>query len=228
MINLDKTLFSFHNYPHMSRINEMKNREIIENKPYLTRVELSILLEKTGKNLNKKISRLIKDGYLVPLKNGLYTTKVYLLQAPKNLPEFISNILYYPSYLSLEYVLQTENLIPESVMVYTAVTDKITRFFKNGLGQFSYRKIKNPLFCGYQEVDFWQNYKIKIATPAKALFDFLYLKKFGQDLRTEILVDLRINFENLFKKDLEEFAVYAAMAKSPKMERVLKILKTRI
>lgn len=212
----------------MGRIDEMKNKEIIENKPYLTKVELSILLEKTGKNLDKKISQMIRNGYLVPLKKGLYTTKTYLLKAPKNLTEFISNVLYYPSYLSLEYVLQKENLIPESVMVYTAVTNKITRFFKNSLGQFSYRKIKNALFSGYQEVDFWQNYKIKIATPAKALFDFLYLKEFGQDLETEILVDLRLNFGVLLRKDLEEFASYVAMAKSPKMEKILKILKTKI
>lgn len=212
----------------MGRISEIKNKEIIENKPYLTKIELSILLEKTGKNLDKKISQLIRNEYLVPLKNGLYTTKICLLKAPKNFGEFVSNVLYYPSYLSLEYVLQKENLIPESVMVYSSVTNKITRFFKNSLGQFSYRKIKTPFFSGYQEVDFWQNYKIKIATPAKALFDFLYLKKFGQDLKTEILVDLRLNFEVLSKKDLEEFASYVSLAISPKMENILKILKTKI
>lgn len=223
----------------MSRISEIKNkladarflqanREIIENKPYLTKVELSILLEKRGKNLDKKISQLIRNSYLIPLKKGLYTTKICLLKMPRNFAEFISNILYYPSYLSLEYVLQKENLIPESIMVYTAVTNKITRFFKNSLGQFCYRKIKDSLFFGYQEIDFWQNYKIKIATRSKALFDFLYFKKFDQDPETEILVDLRLNFEVLLKKDLEEFASYVAIAKSPKMEKILTILKTKI
>jgi hypothetical protein len=33
----------------MGRKNEIKNKELIENKPYLTKKELALLLEKCGK-----------------------------------------------------------------------------------------------------------------------------------------------------------------------------------
>lgn len=183
---------------------------------------------KKGKNLDKKILQLTKNKYLISLKNGLYTTKTYIIKAPTNLGEYISNILYYPSYLSLEYVLQKEGILPESVMVYTAITNKITKRFNNALGQYIYRSIQKSLYIGYREVDFWQGYKTKIATKAKALFDLLYLKQFNKNSYEELIADMRFNFEVISNNDLDEFGMYVKIINYPKMKRILNILRSKI
>lgn len=212
----------------MGSISKTENIKLLENKPYLTKTELSFLLDKKGKNLDKKILQLTKNNYLVSLKNGFYVTKTYITRAPINIGEYISNILCYPSYLSLEYVLQKEGVLPELVMVYTAITNKITKRFDNALGQFSYRSIQKDLFTGYQEIEFWQGYKIKVATKAKALFDFLYLKSFKNAPFVEIINDLRLNYEVISNNDLDEFEKYVKIISSPKMIRILKILRSKI
>lgn len=225
---LDKSHILFHNYYQMGRYSEMKNREIIENKPYLSKKELSLLLEKKGKNLDKKISQLLRKDYLVPLKKGLYTTNIYILKTRENLSEYLANILYFPSYLSLEYVLQKEGLIPEAVYVYTSVTLKVPRAFENKLGRFSYRKIKDSLFSGYQQVPFRENYLIKIARKAKALFDYLYLKPLSNRVKQEPLSDLRINWDNFSKEDFGEFSSYVDIYSSNKMRKIRKVLKEEL
>ena len=125
----------FHNYYYMSSNSEIKNIDLIENKPYVTKTELALLLEKKERNLDKKILQLIRDEVLIPLKKGLYLSRIFYLKNNDNIEEYLSNIIFYPSYISLEYVLAKEGLIPESVFAYTCVTLKTTRQFNNKLGK---------------------------------------------------------------------------------------------
>ena len=212
----------------MSRDSEIKNQEMLESKPYITKNELSFLLNKAAKNLDKKITQLLKKEYLLTLKKGLYTTKAYYLLNKNRFPEFIANFLYYPSYLSLEYVLQQENLIPEAVFQYTSISLKSPRIFKNKIGVFNYRKIKESLFTGYNYRMFFQNYQIKIASKAKALFDYLYLKPFTASFSYELFSDLRINWNNFTKQDLFEFKNFALLSKSKKMLEIVKMMEEKI
>lgn len=209
----------------MSRNYEIKNQNLIETKPYLTKKELELLLEIQGKNLDKKISLLQRDGYLLPLKKGLYTTKIYTLENHiELLNEFFANIIYYPSYLSLEYVLAQENLIPESIYSYTSISLKTTRNFSNRLGNFNYRKIKTSLFTGFVQKDYAGKYKIKVASRAKALFDYLYLRSWRSYAND--LYGLRINWDNISQDDMNEFLSYVDLAKSKKMSSVYLLIKS--
>ena len=208
----------------MGRYSEIKNKELIEKKPYLTKKELSLLLEKKGKNLDKKITLLLRDEYLVPLKKGLYTTQIYRLKNKKKYEEFVANFLYYPSYLSLEYVLQKEGIIPEAVYVFTSITAKLTRIFKNKLGTFSYRKIKDGIFLGYSQEQFVENYKILTATKTKALFDYLYFYVFKTSFEQELTSDLRINWDRFTQGDFAEFSDYVKLSKSKKMQEIARII----
>jgi len=216
----------------MGRISETQNwavnQEILENKPYFSKQELSLLLEKRGKNLDKKISQLLRKNYLIPLKKGWYTTRIYFLLNKDKIGEYLANILYYPSYLSLEYVLQKEGLIPEAVYAYTSVTLKVPRSFQNQIGSFIYRKIKEPLFTGYYRTNFRENYQIKIATKAKALFDFLYFKSLNGRLAKTFVSDWRLNLEVLTRNDYQEFLSYVKTGQSPKMWAICQILKEKI
>ncbi len=207
----------------MSSNLEMKLQEILTDKPYLTKKELRILLDKKGKNLDKKILSLLKKKELVLLKKGLYVSKFYLLKKPDFYEEYLANILYYPSYLSLEYVLSQRGVIPEAVYVYTSVSTRKTRNFQNEIGEFSYRKIKKELFTGYELKEFTGELKIYIATKAKALFDYLYLKPFYSYRKS--FEDLRLNLGVLTEQDIKEFYNYVKLSKSKKMKETFRILK---
>ncbi|MBU0579151.1 hypothetical protein KJ628_04250 [Patescibacteria group bacterium] len=203
---------------------------IIDQKPYLTKRELALLWNKRGKNLDNKVQTLLGKGELISLKNGLYVTKTYLQRQLGNIAyvEFIANILYYPSYLSLEYVLQKENIIPEAIYDFTSITNKTTRRYQNKLGSFSYRSLKPELFIGYREIGFNGSHMIKIATKTKALFDWLYLKTFTISLSQELKFDLRINWELFDKNDVIEFGQYAAVSQVKKMNQIYKIISQEV
>ncbi len=207
-------------------MKDLTKTAILEQKPYLTKQELSLLWDKEGRNLDNKIQTLLDNNELISFKNGLYVSKDYFQRQVGNAAyaEFIANILYYPSYLSLEYVLQKENVIPEAVYSYTSITNKITRNYQNNLGDFSYRSIKPELFVGFQDINFNGNYRIKIATKTKALFDWLYLKTFVGSLKQELEHDLRINWELFSSSDFTEFAKYAKLSKVKKMIQIYEII----
>jgi len=214
----------------MSSIYKTNYINILKKKPYLTRLELSVLLEKRDRNLDKKILQLLKSGELVSLKKGLYITPSYLSLQRGKVEEYIANFLYYPSYLSLEYVLQKEGMIPEAVYAYTSITPKSTRQFSNSLGNFIYRHLKPQLFTGYINVRFSDNYRINFAKKAKALFDFLYLRPLGRSIETVSLAlfkDLRINWDNFTKEDVIEFGKYVTLSRSAKMTVIGKVLERR-
>ena len=144
----------------MISISGIKYQKELESLPYFNKKEAIILIGKKGKNLDKKIEQLVKIGYLLLFKKGLYTTSSFYEKSDKSLySEYISNVLRSPSYLSLEYILAKENLIPEAVYTITAITTKTTRSYVN--------------FLGYKEKT-WGDKKIYIASRAKALFDYLY------------------------------------------------------
>ena len=196
----------------------------MEQLPYFNKITLGEILGKKGENLNYWIKRLLEKGEIIALKKGLYVSRLYLLSLKKNPDlkekylEYLANIIRYPSYISLEYALAKYGAIPEGVYTVTSVTLKSTRVFRNELGRFTYRNIKNELFGGFEILDFDGN-RIKFASKGKALFDFLYYKKLGE------LEELRINWDIFNTQDREGFKKIVILSGSAKMRKVLKNLK---
>ncbi len=58
----------------------------------------------------------------------------------------LANLIYGPSYISLEYALQYWGLIPERVETVTSITGKRNKFFTTPLGNFSYRYLHKSKF----------------------------------------------------------------------------------
>lgn len=207
----------------MISISGIKYQKELEAMPYLNKQSASVLIGKKGKNLDKKIARLIEIGYLKTLKKGLYVSSSYIEKTEKeSYLEYIANILRVPSYITAEYVLSRRGIIPEVVYSVTSITNKTSRRFTNFMGSFIYKNIKEVLFTGFEEIE-WGDNTINIATTGKALFDFFYLKKI--DSIKEGVLDTRINLENLAKKDLMEFNKYVKLSGSIKMGKIYKELE---
>lgn len=210
----------------------LRLNNILKQSPYLTKQNLALALGKEGENLNYWVKKLTKEKRLISLKRGLYASSYYLdliSQEPKNREvyfEYLANILRYPSYVSLEYVLSNSGLLPETAFAITSVTVKTPRVYTSEIGTFIYRNIKNTLFPGYGSKDFNEK-KVKIASPAKALFDFLYLKKFVPSAKTGeyLLRSGRINWEALSAEDKKEFIRLIELSGSRKMRLIVALLK---
>ena len=156
-----------------------------------------------------KISREIKLGKLFPLVKGVYETDGTVCGAK------LTQFIYGPSYLSFDYVLYKQGLIPETVYnTFTCATFNKRRIktYNNHFGTFIYRDVpKNVFSLGVVAVQDG-NYTYLEATPEKALCDKLYTVSpvlSIKNLKNLLFEDLRIDeekFNELNKEDLLKLA----------------------
>jgi len=62
----------------MYGISGIKEQTKLEQLPLFNKNTASILIGKTGNNLDKKIERLLKKNFLVSLKKSWYVSKLFL------------------------------------------------------------------------------------------------------------------------------------------------------
>lgn len=125
--------------------------------------------------LRRQISEWIDKGYVIPLKRGMYTLRESD-RAVKFSSYFLAGQLYTPSYISLETALSYYGLIPERVHAITSISTKKTQVFVNTLGKFTYRHVQSKWFGGFVAEKDEFGYTFFIATPERAVIDFLYFK----------------------------------------------------
>lgn len=191
--------------------------------PYFDGVTLGNLFGITaGGSLRMYVARAVARGQLIRLKRNLFVTAdFYTLETDtQGYSEYISNLIYGPSYLSSEYVLQKYAILTESVFAYTAVTVKKTRKIINKTGSYLYASIQDDLFSGFEAVD-RGGYRIRQATKAKALFDYLYFAvKPWRKVTEELFSELRLNLDEVSKRDIIEFNEYVNTYGSEKLRKV--------
>lgn len=160
-------------------------------------------------NPNTKINRDVKKGILIPLIKGLYETN------PNIHGSRLAQFIYGPSYLSFDYVLYSQGLIPEAVYnTFTCATYNKNRIktHTNRFGTFIYRDVPKDVFSlgvfAFQE----DGYSYQVASAEKALCDKLYILtpvKTIKELRQLLFEDLRIDedkFKELNKEDILKLA----------------------
>jgi len=212
------------------RNDDIRSKRILkltEALPIFGAADLAPIGEKR-EYLNIILSRYVKRGTMLHLRKNLYVTKSYLDNAERrgifsSYVEFTANKMYPPSYLSLDYVLHEYNMLTEIPQNMTSVGLRKTDHFSNNLGNFIYHKIKEELYLGFKVVK-KGDFSILKATKAKALFDFLYLRK-------RLLVDkraveeLRLNLDEFTENDFKELEGYVETERSPRMKEILNWLK---
>lgn len=123
------------------------------------------------------IARMVQKGELWRIKNGFFLIPSRFLRGHEDYPyEQIANLVYGPSYVSLEWALSFYHFIPERVATITSVTIGSTKEFASPIGNFSYRYLRNPRYCiGIDRKSIpGQMGEFLIATPEKALADWVF------------------------------------------------------
>lgn len=127
---------------------------------------LSTVLGSDNQNtVYKTIKRLLKNGVLKKIDKG----KFVLDDSDTNDFE-IANFIVSPSYISLESALSFYGILPQFPYSITSVTTERSRI----IDKYEYTTISNRFFSGYYK----QN-NFLIASPEKALVDYLYLASKG-------------------------------------------------
>ena len=168
------------------------------------------------KNPRVKINDLLKKGEIIRVKKGLYVFSPKLAREPFS-KETLANLIYGPSYISLEYALSFYGLIPERVETVTSVTNKRKKLFNTPVGIFSYRYIKSSIYpYGITIYEVNRYHSILIATKEKALADILYFSdKMNDEVQMEkyLFDDLRLNRKELIDFNLRKVKKLAGLYK---------------
>lgn len=146
------------------------------------------------------ISRLVKSGELIRLKNGFFLIAENI-EGEKPVPyEQIANLLYGPSYLSFEWALSYYGMIPEGVYVISSASAVKSKVFTTSVGTFEYICLSHHRYSiGIDQKENGSG-RFLIATPEKALIDLIHLKSknlSGKDLLDDLIEARRMNEEQL-------------------------------
>ncbi|MBI4648314.1 MAG: hypothetical protein HY738_17450 [Bacteroidia bacterium] len=148
--------------------------------------------------------------YIIKLRNGWYCFPEFL-KLPYSAWQ-TANLIYSPSYISLESALSFYELIPEGIFCVTSVSTNKTTEFETKAGRFHYNALKKDLFFGYTYYKYSDNTNtmIMIAEPEKAILDFLYLKTWYNS--PDKIKELRFNEIELIR-NIEKNKVYTYLEK---------------
>ena len=145
-----------------------------------------------------KISTMLANGEIIRVKKGLYIRGETYRRRPF-CRELLANLIYGPSYLSLEYALHYHGLTPERAETLTSVTCGRSRIFETPVGSFSYRMIPLEAFrTSMDRIELGDGRSFLIAIPEKALADRIVADR-GTGLSTQkelhdyLLSSLRID-----------------------------------
>jgi predicted transcriptional regulator of viral defense system len=139
----------------------------MEASAFTTR-EAATRLRVSNAHASVSLARLAAAGHVLRLRRGVWALPNRV--DPLALPECLTAPL--PAYVSLQSALYFHGMISQIPSVTYAVTLARTRRFVTPLGTVSLHHVKPPFFFGYEETGPAGG---RLATPEKALVDFLYL-----------------------------------------------------
>ena len=150
------------------------------------------------------VQRALKSGEVIQLRRGLYHLSSSVFPALVS-TEMLANLIYGPSYVSLESALSYHGWIPEAVHNCTSVTSGRPRHFDTPHGRFSYVRIKQtPLMAGVL-CEQATGGTFLVATPLKALADIVAARGLDWTDSGPLVSSLRIGSEDLDGLTSEDF-----------------------
>jgi len=174
------------------------------------------------------IKRALGAKEVVRIHRGLYClTERYLRQ--KLDPLVLAQRIYGPSYISLETALSYHGWIPEAVYAVTSVCTDRSREFDTPLGRFSFTRIPQETFYAEaSRVEKEAGGSFLMASPLKALADYVYVHKCDWRSSRPVVESLRVDERNLESVDSEAFDRLVGNYSSLRVRRFLEGLQQEL
>ncbi|MDI7260102.1 MAG: hypothetical protein QME90_09295 [Thermodesulfobacteriota bacterium] len=170
-----------------------------------------------------KIRALLRSGAIIRVKKGLYVFGPDYSRGPFS-RELLANLIYGPSYVSIDYALSYYGLIPERVETVTSVTCGKNRVYSTPVGRFTYWSIPiDSYHVGIDIIQIGERRSFLMATPEKALADKVCHNR-GSDIQKPeeyeayLLEHLRIDPGGLRRLNLKRLKEIAQHWRSRKIE----------
>jgi hypothetical protein len=178
-----------------------------------------------------RISVLMATGDLIRLRKGLYVFGERYRRAPIS-RELLANLIYGPSYVSLDYALSHYGMIPERVENVTSVTMGENRRFNTPFGVFTYRPLPPRRYAPGVRREGEGDSRYLMASPEKALVDKVWTdKRFSPanliDFDTYLFKDLRLDEERLSALDRDRLNMIVQAYASRKINMLARYLARR-
>ena len=177
-----------------------------------------------------KISDLLRKQVIIRVKKGLYVIGDGYRSSPYS-KELLANLIYGPSYVSLDYALQYHGMIPERVEAVTSVTTGRPKRFTTPLGLFIYRRIPLKVYpVGMDRVETGDGGAFLIATPEKALCDKIREDRGSglrslKDMKHYLLSNLRVDEHVLARLDPAAIKNIAGLYQSGKVRLLYSLVE---
>jgi hypothetical protein len=172
-----------------------------------------------------KITDLIKKKIIIRIKKGLYVFgDGYRRHSYSR--ELLANLIYGPSYVSLDYALDYYGFIPERSEALTSVTLGRSRKFHTPVGLFIYRQIPIQSYeAGMVLVEEDYGQAFLIASPEKTLADKIISERgvsltSPAEMRRFLVEGLRIDVSNIQSLSPERIDEYAGRYRSRKLRHL--------
>lgn len=177
---------------------------------------------KSPQEMRNQLNRWQKKGLLISLKKGVYVLNKNERKVEID-RDLIANVLYEPSYISLEYALNFYGLIPERTADITSITTRKTMVLKNEFGNFIYQHIKPKAFRGFKKMGSKER-SFFMAEPEKAVVDFLYLNLSQFGINTKKILKDSLRFQNLGQLRPSKLVQWGRLFQTKKLMKVIKEL----
>jgi len=152
--------------------------------------------------LKKRVYELKKNGWLIPLRRGLYFISDISSRGFVNIsPVVIAGAFNKDSYVSLDSALNHYGLFEQMLRAVSSVTRLKSKKYVFQKNTYQYLKINKKLYFGFKTENI-EGYYAKVAELEKVILDYLYFKNdtYSIDLLLEKLQKAkdRIDFRKLF------------------------------
>jgi predicted transcriptional regulator of viral defense system len=211
----------------------MKDLRQIVNREEIDYVTLKSLLQELARPRDK-ITSLLRSGYLVRVKKGLYVFGPDVCRGPI-CKEHLANLIYGPSYISFEYALSYHGLTPERVEQIGSVTSKRGKKFTTPLGVYSYTHLKPQAYSvGVSQITIDTQHNVLFASAEKALADVLALSPNAptlqsiDELEQFLFEDLRIERSAFYSLDSSLLAKIALSYRNSNVTFLARLLGGQI
>jgi len=167
------------------------------------------------------VKRALASGEVQRVRRGLYCLAEKYRPGPVD-PFVLAQRVYGPSYVSLESALSYHGWIPEAVYAVTSVSLERSREFDTPVGLLSYTRVpQKVLYAGVDRVETPAGESFLLASPLKALADYVYVHKLDVRSAGAVVRSLRVDAELLAEVSAGEAEALRANYPSRRVRRLL-------
>ena len=186
-----------------------------------TREQAGCWVNANGARLDALLKRAVASGEVWRVRRGLYCLSTQYLKRPLN-PLGLAQRIHGPSYISFESALSCHGWIPEAVHAITSTSLQRSREFSTPLGLFSFVRVPQlDFFGGVGRTSGDGVDSFFLATPLKALSDYVYVCRRDWDSAEPLVESLRIEEEALAGLTAEMFDEVTPLYRSARVHRFL-------